>query len=302
MIINDATLRAVDKGFQKRFMDGVGRVPTDWQKIAMKTTSKSAAEVYGDIAFFPAMRELIGEAIKKNLKEVSHTITNKEWESTVEVKQAAIERDSLGIYGPRFQQLGMTGAKLPGKIVADLLMNGFTATDYTGGTFFSTTHKHFEGGKRTFSNKGTKKLSAANYQTARAAIRGVKDEENQPLGVGDQLALIVSPAYEATARSIVLADTISGGGTNVNKGTAELIVLPQLSNAEDNWFLVDVGQGIGALILQEERPLELLTTATGQTTEQLLMTHTYLWQAYWRGNGGYGLPQLAWGSTGADAA
>jgi hypothetical protein len=38
------------------------------------------------------------------------------------------------------------------------------------------------------------------------------------------------------------------------------------------------------------------------STEELILTHTYLWQAYWRGAAAYGLPQLAWGSTGADAA
>jgi phage major head subunit gpT-like protein len=302
MIITDATLRQIDKGFQGKFLGAIGAVKPIYNRIATVTTSSQAAEVYGDIGFIPSMKELIGEAITKNLRETSHTIANKEFESTVAVPQAAIERDSLGIYAPRIATLGTKGEQLKDKLCVDLLINGFTATDYTGGTFFSTTHKHFSGGKVSFSNKGTKKISATNFADARAAIRSVKDENGEPLELGDSLVLVVSPTYEKTAREIVIADTTANGASNVNKGTAELIVSSRLASAEHNWFLLDVSQPLRALILQEEKALQLLTTATGLTTEQLLTTHKYLWQAYWRGNAGYGLPQLAWGSTGADAA
>ena len=302
MIITDASLRAIDKGFQKGFLGAIGMVNREAERLAMRTTSSQAAEVYADIAFFPTMRKLVGEAIVKNLKELSHTVKNEEYEATVRVRQADIENDALGIYSPKIGQLGQTGAKLPSKLIVDLLLNGFANLDYTGTAFFAANKKHFPGGKKTFTNLGTKKLSAANYETARAAIRSVKDEEGEPLELGDKLALVVSPNYEATARKIVVAETVNGGEANVNKGTAELIVLPRLAASEHNWFLLDIGQPISALILQENRALELLTTANGQTTEELLRTHAYLWQAYWRGNAAYGLPQLAWGSTGADAA
>lgn len=302
MIITDATLRSIDKGFQAKFLGAIGKVNRDIERLAMRTTSSQAAEVYGDIAFWPAMRELIGEAFVNNLKEVSHTVQNKEFESTVSVKQADIERDALGIYTPKIASLGDTGAKLPGKLLADLLMNGFTDLDYTRTAFFATGKKHFPGGKKTFGNKDTKKLSAANYQSARASIRSIKGESGEPLELGDKLVLVVSPTYEATGRSILVSEKVGGGDDNVNKGTAELMVLPRLAAAEHNWFLIDVSQPMSALILQEERPLQLLTTATGMTTEQLLLTHKYLWQAYWRGNAAYGLPQLAFGSTGADPA
>lgn len=302
MIITDQTLRAIDKGFQAKFLGAIGAAKPIYPRIATVTTSSQAAEVYGDIGFIPSMRELIGEAITKNLRETSMTIANKEFESTVTVKQAAIERDSLGIYTPRIATLGQKGEQLKDRLVVDLLINGFDDTDYTGDAFFGTTKKHYTGGKKTWSNKGTKKLSAANYQTARAALRSIKGEDGEPLEIGDQLALVVSPTYEATARAILVSERVNGGDSNVNLGTAEIVVAPRLAAAEHNWFLLDVGQPLRALILQEEKPLQLLTTALGMTTEQLLLTHNYLWQAYWRGNAGYGLPQLAWGSTGADAA
>ncbi len=302
MIITDQALRSIDRGFKAKFIGAIGKTKTIHDRIATLTTSSQAAEVYGDIAFIPSMRKLVGEAFIKNLKEISHTITNEEFESTVRVRQADIERDSLGIYAPKIETLGTKGQKLKDQLCVDLLIAGFAANDYTGTPFFGVNKKHFPGGKVTFTNKGTKKLSADNYQAARAAIRSVKDEAGDPLELGDELVLVVSPAYEAKGREILVSERVNGGDSNVNAGTAQVVVSGRLAAAEHNWFLLDVGQPLRALILQEERALELLTTATGLSTEQLLTTHTYLWQAYWRGNAGYGLPQLAWGSTGADAA
>lgn len=303
MVISDSTLRSINKGFQHGFLAAVGKVIKDAEKLAMRTTSTQSAEVYGDIAFFPRMNKLIGEAIVKNLREVSYSIANEEWESTVRVKQADIERDALGIYKPRIATLGDTGSRLPSRLIIDALAGGFTAKDYTGTAFFAANKPHFVGGKVKFTNKDTKKLSAANYEAARKAMRSITDEEGEPMELGRELILVVSPKNESLGRTILVAEKVGGGDDNVNKGTATLMVSSRLAGAsEDMWFLIDVGCPIGALILQEEKPLELLTTATGQTTEQLIITHTFLWQAYWRGNVGYGLPQLAFGSTGADNA
>lgn len=303
MIINNSTIAQVNRGFKAKFLGAIANVVRSAEKLAMKTTSSQAAEVYGDIAFFPKMRKLVGEAFVKNLKEVATTIVNEEYESTVRVKQADIERDALGIYTPKIASLGDAGAKLPSQLIVAALVSGFTTKDYTGTNFFHTAKVHFPGGKKTWSNKGLKKLSAANFQDARAAIRSVVDEEGTPLGIGSKLVLVVSPKYEATARAIVVSERVNGGDSNVNAGTAELMVLPDLAGTnEDMWFLIDIGTPMAAIILQEERALELLTTSTGMTTEELLLTHTYLWQAYWRGNAAFGLPQLAWGSTGENAA
>lgn len=302
MQINQTNLSALYKGYKTLFLEAFHGAMPEWPKFAQKAPSSAGAEIYHWLGAVPGMRELLGEAVVQNLKAANFTITNKEWESTVRVKQADVERDTYGIYNPLMQAMGQAGAEHPDELAADLFTGGFTATDYTGGTFFSTTHKHSADGKVTFSNKGTKKISAANFETARAALRSVKNEHGRPMNLGRKLLLVVSPTYEATARAIVIADTQANGATNVNKGTADLLVWPRLAAAEHNWFLLDVGFPIKPLIFQEEKAVELLTTSTGQTTEELLLTHQYLYQAYGRYNAGYALPQLAWGSTGADAA
>lgn len=302
MILTDSILRALNKGFHAKFLGGVGKVNRDAELLAMKSSSSASYEVYGDIGFMPSMKKLVGEAIVTHLREQAKQVKNEEFTATVAVKALDIKNDKIGIYKPAIAQMGRNGAKLPSQLIADLLLNGFTAKDYTGTAFFAADKKHFTGGKKTFTNLGTKKLSAANFQTARAAIRSVLDEDGVPLGIGDELALVVSPDYEATAKGIVQAEYLSGGGSNVNKGTAKVVVLPHLASSPHKWFLIDIGQEVGALVLQENQALQMLSTADGAITPELLLKHEYLYQAYWAGNADYLLPQLAYGSTGADAA
>lgn len=302
MQINQAALTAITKGYRVLFFDALHGAKPQWPIMAMRAPSTAGAEVYHWLGALPGMRELLGEAVVQNLTASNWTISNKEWEMTVEVGQKEIERDSYGLYNPLMQAMGQSAAEHPDELSANLLINGFTANDYTGGPFFSATHKHRVGGAVTFNNLGTKKFSADNFATARAAIKGLTNEHGRPMNLGNNLLLIVSPTYEKTARDTVIADTAANGASNTNKGTANLLVWPRLAGSPHKWFLLDVGSPIKPIIFQDEKAVQLLTTANGMTTEALLATHKYLYQAYGRYNAGYGLPHLAWGSTGADAA
>lgn len=317
MQINQTTLAALFKGYRTLFLEAFHGAQPKWPLLAQKTTSGSAEEIYHWLGAIPGMKELVGDVVIENLKACNFAIRNKEFESTLAVKQADIERDSYGIYNPLMQAMGLAGAEHADELVADLLLNGFTNTDYTGQTFFHDAHKHSAGGPAThaFDNRGTKKLSASNFEDARVAIQSVRNEKGRSMNLGRKLLLIVSPTYEATARQILQADFVQQtarnvAGTenigvtavsNVNKGTAELMVWPRLAADPHKWFLLDVGHPVKPFIFQEEKPVTL--QAVNQPGDShVIFKHEFIYQAYGRYNAGYGLPQLAWGSTGADAA
>lgn len=302
MQINQSSLTDLYKGFKALFLGMLGTTETQWQRIAMKTSSSALQEIYGWLGAWPKMKEFLGEATIKNLAANTYAITNKEFEATVAIKQLHIETDQYGLYNPQFEMAGHSAACHKDELVANLLTNGFSTLDYTGKNFFDTAKKHNPGDKKsgTFDNKGTKKLSAANFETALAAIKSVKDAEGNPLGLGRKLVLIVHPQNEALAKRILMADLISGGETNVNKGAAEYIAWPFLTNV-DAWFLVETGMPLKPLILQTVKDTTL-TGITNPDSDHVLKNHEYLYQAYGLYGAGYGLPQLAWGSTGADAA
>lgn len=311
MQINQATLAALFKGYRVQYMEAYQAAKPFWDQIAMRTTSTSAEELYHWLGAVPGMRKLIGEIEIRNLSANKYAISNDEWEDTVAVKQADIERDNYGIYNPLMQSLGAAARQHPDELVANLLINGFATEDYTGSNFFDVNKVQDGDEKGTkFSNKATAKLGPTSFAAARQSIKSVKNAKGRPMGLGVKLLLVVPPALESQGRQILQADFIQqtaanadakavAAVSNVNKGTAELVVWPQLAGNDNAWFLLEVGMPIKPLIVQFEKEPSL-TALTNPDSDHVFKKHEFLYQAYGRYQAGYGLSQLAYGSTGAD--
>lgn len=71
-------------------------------------------------------------------------------------------------------------------------------------------------------------LTAANYAAARASMSSIKGDQGRVLGIRPNV-LVVPPALEASALTLLNTDTNDGGGSNPWKGTAEVIVAPWLA-------------------------------------------------------------------------
>lgn len=301
MIITSENLQALNKGFRTIFMEAYhGPEQNMVDTFCMHTTSMSAEEFYGWLGAIPGLRELVDEIQIANLVDHNYRIPNREFERTLGVKRADIERDRFGVYNPLFTALGIAAREHSDELLADVLLGGFDTKAYTGKNFFDTNHEPVKG-KAKFSNKGVKKLSAANFEAARQALKSIKNTEGRPMGLGRDLVLVVSPKWEATARQIVVADMVGGGNTNVNKGTARLEVWSRLAASEDAWFLLELGMPVRPFINQVEVETEF-ASLDNPNDDHVFKKKEFLYQAYRRGNVGYGLPELAWGSTGAEAA
>lgn len=70
-------------------------------------------------------------------------------------------------------------------------------------------------------------LDAAHYETARAALAGMKGDHGRPLGLTPRL-LVVGPSNEAAARRLLMSENDAAGATNPWRGSAELLVCPWL--------------------------------------------------------------------------
>jgi phage major head subunit gpT-like protein len=235
----------------------------------------------------------------------------------IEVPRESIEDDQFGLFGPTASMWGERAAQTPDLELVQLLVNSFSATkgkDYTDAAFFGAAKKAFP--KATaFTNKMVKKLSAANFQTAYAFLRETKDAAGVPLyGAQDpsQVFLVVCSDDEVTADEIVKLETVAGGGKNPNFNKAQVIVLPGLQTAAQSstvindadarpWFLLDCGKSVKPLIYQPRVPFEI-TPNFNLTSDAAFNQDLFAWKARGRMAMGYGLPELAYGSTGADPA
>jgi hypothetical protein len=309
MEITSARLAAVNKAFNTAFKEGLHGAATDLSDVYLETNSSSETEAYEWLNTIGGLQLFTGEGKFQDLSTSGYEIKNQEYQAGVDVKSINILRDREGVYKPSFQLLGSRANQHKDELIGALLIGGFAQKDYTGKNFFDTAKKHapnVDGGKAktpTFDNLGTKKISAANYDTARLSLLSRLDRDGRPLRLGKKLKLIVGSASWATARDILTLDKLANGSANPNFQTAELVLMPEIDASANAyaWFLVDVGYPVKAFIFQNEIPVRL-ESQTNPESDTVFLNKVFKYQAYASRGAGYGLPQLAYGSTGANAA
>jgi phage major head subunit gpT-like protein len=300
MIITTQTLKDLSVGFRTQYMEAYQGGAPKVAKYTMRTTSRSAREFYGWLGSVPGMRRFLGEADIRNLVDHNFGISNEEFHDTIAVKRIDITRDQFGTYNMMFPAMGLAARQHPDSLLVAAMIGGFTTPCYTGKNFFDSNHEP-QAGKTTFSNKGTKKLSRANYRTARQSILSRRNAEGRPMNLGTDLQLIVSPKWEADAKEILESEKIGGGNSNPDRGTAKVEMWTELSSNEDAWFLVENGQPLKAFIHQVEIDTEF-ATLTDLNSERVIIFKEFLYQAYGSYAVGAAMPELAYGSTGEDPA
>lgn len=303
-VVTNALLRDIDKGLQTAFNKGAVSSPNFVSTLGLLNIKSSASEeLYGWLKDLPDLEKNPDEIKWRQVELEGHAIKNDEFKVGLTIPRKAIEDDQYGMFANVAQKLGQNGQAAPDYEFLTLLPLLFTtAKAYTGKTFFATDHKITSGEKSvTFSNKMLKKLSAANFETGYAALRGMKKATGQPLFTlmdPSKVFLLVGEDYESTADSIVKLDTLSTGGRNPNYNKAKVVVIPGLGHA---WMIFDCSDMVTPVIFQDRVPLEL-TTAMSLTDESVLNSDEFKWKARRRFALGTGEPRRAYGSTGADPA
>lgn len=293
MIITPQALRGIYVGFNTLFNKAFSEVSPQYTRVATVCPSTTDMETYAWLGDLPGMREWIGDREIQNLSGSAYTIRNKDFEATVSIPRDAIEDDKIGLYSPSIQMLGQAAAQHPDELVFGLLRDGFKEKCYDGKTFFATDHPV---GKKTVSNKGTAKLSLDSYIAARAAVMGITNSKGRPLRLVPDL-LVVPPALEGTARSIVMSEFINGTA-NTMKGTAEVLVVPELAGQDTTWYLLCTKRPIKPLIFQERKKPKFVAK-TNETDDNVFFAKSYLYGADSRDNAGFGFWQMAYGSDGS---
>lgn len=297
MILNGAAILAAAVGFKALFLEGFSQAKPVYPDLVIEVPSTGNSETYDFILGLPSVREWVGERQVQNLKAWDYELRNKTWELTIGVPRELYEDDRLGIIKPQFANMGMQMNLHPDVLLSTLLENAFTTgLCYDGKAFIATNHP-IAGG--TLSNRVTGALSAEKFAEAIQKLRQMKDYEGNPidvLGMGGKLMLVVGPALEATARALLLAQQGASGATNTDFNRAELKVFNRISG--NAWFLFVVGAPIKPFILQMRRKPELV--AKDQVNDESVFNDNEVrYGASGRWNMGYGMYQMAVGSTGS---
>lgn len=292
MIINSSNLHGIYVGFNTIFNKAFTESEPQYQRIATITPSTTSEETYAWLGDIPGMKEWVGDREIQNLSTADYTIKNKRFELTVGIPSEAIDDDKIALYNPSIQMLGQSAAMHPDELTFGLVKNGFKEKCYDGEAFFSENHKV---GKKTYSNMGKKKLGMDSYAEARASMMSLVNSKNRPLKLVPDI-LVVPPALEGIGRKILMADEIEGT-TNTMKGTAEILVVPDLAGNDTAWYLMCTNRPIKPLIYQERQKAKFVSK-TSDTDDNVFFGKNYLYGVDSRGNAGFGFWQMAFGSTG----
>jgi len=307
MIVNRASISAIFVNLKTTFNNAFDAAESSWQKVAMRVPSTGKLNDYAWLSTFPKMRKWVGEKVIKSLAAFHYTITNDDWEATVEVDRNDIEDDTLGIYKPQAEMAGFSAKQLPDEIVSDLIIGAFVNPCYDGQFYCDTDHPvgNESTGVASVSNKGvvvlscsTLALAQASIGVARTAMKKFKNDDGQPLNIRPNL-LVVPPALEDVAMVLKNNERLEDGKQNPYKGTFEVEVNSRLTS-DTAWFLLDTTKPIKPFIYQE-RKAPTFVEVTDPQSEDVFKRKKFLFGAEARAAGGYGFWQLCWGSTGLGA-
>lgn len=305
MQITPAILDAIFLSFNTQYQQAYDRAEPWWNKIAMEVPSTTRENRYGWMKLIPRMKEWVGERRINNLVARGYAIENKDWEVTIGISRNDIQDDQLGVYAPGVAMMGEQVRRHPDDLLTILLQSGTSLLGFDGLSFFNASHPVDTDNSAlgTYSNNLTSTaLTAPNFSSARAAMMAFKGEDNKPLAVRPSL-LVVPPQLESAARQILNAEFIApaaafgmnaAGGyqTNVLKGSADLLVIPELANEATTWYLLDVTKPVKPFVYQNRKAPEFVAL-TSPTDENLFFRKEYIFGADSRDNVGYSLPFLA---------
>ncbi len=307
-----AALAALKTRLYKVFQDAlVNQSPAHSMRLGLYSEMPSDTEfnTYDWLASQPGMREWLGPRIVEGFKERAFTIYNKHYEKTLEVNADKLDDSPMTAVGDAAARLSIlleAARKLEDDllfnttstamgVISGLLASATTTTCYDGQYYFDTDHPTDLDATGTQSNYESTgfALSDTNFQTARARMMAFKGENGRPLGILPNL-LVVPPALEKTAHTIVTAQYGASGASNVQQGMARVEVIPELSALSDTaWYLFDTqSSGAKPFILQNRKPLNMVSLM-GPTDAPVFDRNVYQWGIDRRVGAGFGVWQKA---------
>ena len=306
-LINASSLAALRSQISGIFDDaykGVGATDLWWKQLAQEVPSNTTSVTYYLNQSIPRLRKWIGPRVENNIKRYGVTVENQDYEDMVTVDINDIEDDNAGLYSTMFEALGRAAAMWPNDLVYEALIAGATETCIDGQPFFNGSHPlEIPGAATTQSNlHTTMALTAANFSTVRLRMKSLKGEDGKPLMVGRKLVLVVPTELEDVGRRILQADNVgylsntssTATDTNINKGMADLLVIPELSaNSATTWYLMDVGQVLKPFIVQVRKQPNQVIAKDKLDDEGVFTERKAKFGVHGRGAGTYGLWQLA---------
>ena len=250
--------------------------------------------------------EFKGDVKYRSLFEKAIELTPKTWQDGVAELASIIEAPDFVGWTGQPEAMAAAAMSLPNEIIAGLLEANATQ-DFDGVGFFSNSHpiNIFDDSVGTFNNININgAVSVLGLTNAKNHFRSILAPNGKPLGLR-LTHIMVPPELEETAKDLLEQDMLIqtvgssfGAIPNRHKGTVELVVCDELTNATQWYGLALNKPGMYPWIVQDEGTPERIVS---DKTSHLYASTLKVGVAYiLRGNGGLALPHCMVRMDGSD--
>jgi len=281
-------------------------------RVGMEFTSDQESETYKWLGSSPMMREWIGGRLAKSLRENGITITNKEFEATLEIATKDLRRDKTGQIKIRIGEMADRTNQHWASLLSTIIKNGGATVCYDNQYFFDNDHS--EGDSGTLSNL----LTVSDYSdlnvttpanpTADELIKvilklvqhmySLKDDRGEPLNENARKFMLMVPVNMWAAAMQACTKNLISTGTGAidnpllgNDGfSIEPVSNPRFTTTTELYLFRADGRA-KPFILQNEVDVQIDAIAEGSEEEFKNKRHLYGVSA--SRNVGYGLWQQA---------
>lgn len=299
-------------GYHTTFHNRLGTYRSFGRSIATVVETDNIVDRQVWLTKTPKMRPWLGDKVLHKLRAESHPIVTTPQEASVEIPKKDLENDKLGLYRPAIARMADAYEWAIDELVIGMLVAGVQGialgATYDGQNLIDTDHTALSGGGAAQSNKVTGAFTQTVYNTAWTRYLSLKDENGTPINIaGRRMKLVVGPALREVARDIIDQQTAANGETNMDRGTADLIVTPYLTAGNviningvtvtvtgTEWFLI--AEESSSILVHVKQPPVFLSVEEG---EFAFRTGIWLYGIEAEFGAAYGLWQEVVGGPGA---
>lgn len=296
VVTSDMTT-ALRTSIQAIFNKGLGDMAAQyetWKKIATVFSSTGDKEEYSWFGQVPSLKEWKDNRQLSGLAPHSYTLTNKDWESTIEVHKNALADDKLGQIPSRVRQLVRAYYRGIIREVFSRLDYGATGIAFDGTAFFADTRTIKSSGNIDNLLSGAYSGSAAEVRTAiaagAAAMAGFCDENGEYLGLIPDL-IVCSPAMGPVIQEAIRPD-YSGAKRPEAQYVQDIIVSPWIDADSLDWYLLCTTEEVKPIIFQNRQNPEVVNLDKPDSYDAFMKKLLY-YGVEARFETGYGDPRTA---------
>ena len=286
--------------------------PAWLDKVANTFASNQPSEEYKWLGMAPQMREWVGPRIAQTLRDNGMIIRNKDFEASLIIPIADLERDKTNQLSIRIEDLARRTNDHYAKLLSTLILNGTGSTSglcYDGQYFFDTDHSEGDSGTQlnllAAGQVDKLNVGTATAPTAAEAVNAVlgviaymmnyKDDQGEPInGDARNFLVMTSPALMAPFAAALANPVVDGGITNtlvnLDGFNVGLAINPRLTFTTQ-FVVFRTDSAAKSLIMQEEKGVQ--AEMLGEGSDFAFDNNAYKFGVKARRNVGYGMWQYA---------